>query len=112
LETWARLATFFGISSSVTALVSALHRIVQASRMVRSEASRRQHVAGTLAQQRRCFSVLRASLPWAQHWHVSLSLFSQLRTSRNVSLSSRLEPRPGKMYSRVSVSYVAQVSGA
>src|SRR5262249_19750804 len=36
-RSWARLATFFGISSSVTALVNALHRIVQASRMVRSE---------------------------------------------------------------------------
>lgn len=53
LETWARLATFFRIRSSVTALVSALHKIVQASRMVRSDASRRQHVAGTSAQHRR-----------------------------------------------------------
>ena len=43
LETWARLARFFGTRSSVTALVSALRKIVQASRMVRYEASRRQH---------------------------------------------------------------------
>jgi hypothetical protein len=45
-------------------------------------------VAGTLAQQRRCFSARRASLPCAQHWQVSLSLLSQPRTSRKVSLSS------------------------
>lgn len=81
-------ATFFAISSSVTAFVRALHSTVQASQVVRSDAIRWQQNAypgaATLL-----LSGRRASLPCAQHWQVSQSWFKHAPTSRTVSLSNR-----------------------